>query len=228
MNNFWCYFLILLSTVSLGILAFSKEIAKGMNTKWLDKLTFKITILIFFVALGTWGTVEKEKNSDDKIEGQSRTINSLKAQFLKELKGEGFPLVKGFIVDKNRIILALENKKALPIYSLNVGFSDAFDLIKDEKDYPNDESHGAPIKNIPILSIPPNVEYIFYEKKVHSFEDRQLYYYLRVSWRDNSYACSITFDIDEELSVMTPQIIYEYHGKNYSCREFETKFCEAK
>ena len=185
-------------------------------------------MLSFFVTIGSWGTIQKEKNNEKNADKQADTIQSLKDQFLTEIKGEGFPIVKGYIVDQHEILLSLENKKKLPVYSLNIGLSDAFDLQQDFKDYPDVMSHGAPVKNIPVLSIAPNISYLFYDKKVGSINETELYYYVTVSWRDDGYHCTILFNINNDLSVMIPKITYTYHNKEYSSEVFEETFCTSK
>ena len=234
MSNSLCNILIGVSSLGVAALAFSKEIAKGTKKNWIDKLPFKVLILICFVGLGIWATREKDIDSEKQVDVQKTKIDSIR-KTLDEIHGDGFPIVQGYIVNhienvlqQQEIVLRLVNKHKSPIYDLTVDILDPFDLYNEIKKNPGLMSFSIDPKSRPISSLAPDNNYLIYDKKLELIKEKNLEYNLTISWRNDFYRCKVAFDIDYKLSTISPTIEYEYKNKVYSSNEFETKYCVVK
>ncbi|MCR8559304.1 hypothetical protein KXD93_16725 [Mucilaginibacter sp. BJC16-A38] len=230
MMSILCDFLILLSTLILGLLTFSKEIAQKFKRPYLDEFGFKILMLVVCVIIGALATRQKEHISSNETKVQEKKVDSLKSEFIEELKGADLPIFTAYVYPKTQILtFVLSNRHRLPIYSLSVNFIDYYAYAKSNKltsiSNERDSTFFSSLfmKNESILVISPKRYYHFYSADIGDSKLSSFFYNINVAWRNGHYKCKVIVE-KKDGQFFIKLIEYKYQGQKYDLQSFLKKF----
>jgi hypothetical protein len=235
MFNLLCNIAILLSTLILGVLTFSKEIAQNTKFKKLNALDFKLLVLILGILLGGIATISKEFKTEKDSDAKTKRINYLQTQLYKNVIGGGFPILRP-VISKGVMYMFLQNPDTISIYSITYHFNNKYlpitnDIWDSLVNVRFKRLFSDSIRNYVSQSIIPKGIIPIYEKDLSNVREISIPFQFTIEWRNDSYNVFMTIsrkmtnlnDIrlnDFKLS----HLEYDYKGGRYNEQQFEAKF----